>query len=169
MAAEDFDEDEGVNVKMKAAFAKTEAKLAQYYAPEEYPQAPKRKRFIQHALPLMKAVRALDPKKAPFISTATEDLEAIPGFGRMESTEYKIFVQQCSEVQENMEIIPYWRFLGNRYPALSRLALRYLSLPAGSVDAERSFSSQGAILTPQRLRLSRENRSRLTFMYVNAK
>ena len=167
MALSDLSEDEELNARFKGAFKRTEEKLGQYYAPSEYSQTGRTARYTQHALPLLKAVRALDPGKAPFLSKGLEEVQVLPGFGTQETVEYKMFLSQCQGVG-SIDIIPYWHSLEKRYPALTRLALRYLSVPVGSVDAERSFSSRGNILTPQRMNLTPENRSKLTFLYVNA-
>ena len=119
MSAQDFDNDEITNTKMKAAFKLTETKLAQYYAPEECTLPSRRKRFTQHALPLLKAVRTFDPSRALFVYSAIKDLHSIPGFGKTEATEFQIFLQQCSEMNQHTETIQYWRLVSSRLPALS--------------------------------------------------
>ena len=169
MASTTLAENEALNLKFHEGFKRTAKKLQQYYASHDYPQTGRAANYTQHALPLLKAVRALDPRRAPFLSDATEDVKLLPQFGAAECLEYKLFLAQCKEVSESIEIIPYWRSLAPRFPSLTRMALRYLSVPCGSVDAERSFSSRGNILTPQRMNLSKENRARLTFLYTNAK
>ena len=164
-----LDGDDNLNRKLQKAFKETESKLGQYYATDDYPQPPRRQRYTQHALPLLKAARWLDPRRAAFTSetAALEELRHIPGFGDNAALEFKLFKAQCKDVAEEVQIIPYWRALVSRYPTLSCLALRYLSVPVGSVDAERSFSSRGCILTSRRMKLTKANRARLTFLFVN--
>ena len=59
----------------------------------------------------------------------------------------QVFPSQSKEVGESMSIISYWISLWTRFPRLAPMALRYLFVPIGSVDAERAFSSLESVLT----------------------
>jgi len=52
---------------------------------------------------------------------------------------------------------------------LSRLALRYLSVPTNSVDAERSVSQYTTVSAPQRQRLSTSNLANQVIIAKNSK
>jgi hypothetical protein len=171
MGASVLSTDDALNTKFQLVYTATGAKLSQYYAPDDeaYIHGGGAARFTQRALPLLKATRAFDPSKVPYLDSPVQDLQPLPGFNQAAQIEFKIFEQQCQELAVTQAgLIPYWKSVKERFPVISRLALRYLSVPPGSVDAERSFSARGSLLTPQRLALSQENRSHLT-LHVNSK
>lgn len=162
-------EDSTLNEKAKMVFSATEKKLGQYYAPETYGES-RTRHFTQQGLSLLKAVRAFDPAKAAFLRSAAEDLSALPGFNDEVKVQFTIFQQRSDEfAEEGVGIIRLWKTLDKRFPELSKLALRYLSVPSGSADAERSFSARGNIVTHQRRALTLENRRKHTFLYINSK
>ena len=46
----------------------------------------------------------------------------------------------AGDVPSETAVVSFWPASSDRFPLLSRLALRYLSVPTNSVDAERSVS-----------------------------
>lgn len=62
----------------------------------------------------------------------------------------------------------WWRSVGHfKYPYLSTLAQKYLSIPATSVPSERAFSTGGSVVTPHRERLLSEHVEQLIFLHDN--
>lgn len=58
------------------------------------------------------------------------------------------------QLPETTNVSEWWAKEGEKeFPALSRLAEKYLCIPATSIPAERVFSAMGNILTKKRLRL----------------
>lgn len=171
MVSSTFVDNMELNRKLQNVFQSTLQKLRQYYAPEVGEPRPRTKRFTQPGLKLLKAVRAFDLKTVQSlpVETTLADLQCLPQLNEEAVMEFRMFASHCKEIDTDIEPIRYWRAAKARFPTLSSCAIRYLSVPPGSVDAERSFSARGNILTPQRLGLTRVNRSRLTFLYVNSK
>ena len=50
--------------------------------------------------------------------------------------------------------LSWWMIRESNYPLLSRLAKKFLCVPATSVEAERTFSALGNLLTKKRLCLT---------------
>ena len=48
------------------------------------------------------------------------------------------------------EILPWWKSYSSKYPFMSQLAQKYLSVCATSSASERLFSTSGNIVTPSR-------------------
>lgn len=63
--------------------------------------------------------------------------------------------------------LSWWRKNEVMYPLLSKLAKRYLCIPATSVSAERVFSTAGDIVTAQRSTLTPEHVDQLLFLHKN--
>jgi len=61
----------------------------------------------------------------------------------------------------------YWLANKDRFPVLSALAKRYLSVPPTSVPSERVFSTAGDILTDQKSRLSTDNAEKIFILKEN--
>lgn len=74
---------------------------------------------------------------------------------------------QESESSIHTNPLNWWRDNGNRYPNISKIAKKYLTIPATSVPSERVFSTAGDIITAERSRLSPENASILIFLSEN--
>ena len=64
--------------------------------------------------------------------------------------------------------LAYWKLHAMKYPVLSKVAPRYLSIPASSAPTERVFSVAGKIFRPERCRLSSEVFEKLMFIRGNA-
>lgn len=71
--------------------------------------------------------------------------------------------------EEPCEISPliWWKENEGRYPALSKMARKYLALPATSTPSERAFSIAGSIVNKKRACLLPENVNMLVFLYEN--
>ena len=63
--------------------------------------------------------------------------------------------------------ITWWRERAPTYPIISRLAKKYLVIPAYSVLSERIFSLARNIVTKKRANLKPENVDRLIFLHKN--
>ncbi|KAK3912232.1 E3 SUMO-protein ligase ZBED1, partial [Frankliniella fusca] len=70
---------------------------------------------------------------------------------------------------EDLEVCPFkwWKTHQAAFPLLSKLAKKYLSIPATSLPSERLFSTAGDVLTDTRNCLSGENAEMLIFCAVN--
>ena len=55
------------------------------------------------------------------------------------------------------DTLQFWRDREASYPLLSKLARKYLCIPATSVEAERRFSDLGILLTKRRLCMTGEH------------
>lgn len=69
----------------------------------------------------------------------------------------------------NSNPLIWWKAHTHQYPLLSKLAKKYLGVPATSVASERVFSTAGDIVTAQRAALSPEHVDRLIFLKKNMK
>ena len=71
--------------------------------------------------------------------------------------------------EDSCEISPlgWWKRNEGRYPTLSRMARKYLALPARSTPSERAFSIAGSIVNKKRACLLPENVKMLVFLYEN--
>ena len=57
----------------------------------------------------------------------------------------------------------WWKKKCDKYPLLSKLAKKYLCVPATSVESECVFSSLGLLLTKRRLSMTGDNVNRQLF------
>ena len=75
-----------------------------------------------------------------------------------------------SEDQEsNCDPLEWWKSASGRYPLLSQLARKYLSVVATSVPPKRAFSTAGHIVNEKRACFLPENVSMLVFLAANLK
>lgn len=74
-----------------------------------------------------------------------------------------------SEPQLRFDLDPFewWNIRKDKFPAVSYLARKYLSIPASSASSERCFSTAGNIITSKRSSLLPENVDMLVFLYQN--
>lgn len=71
-------------------------------------------------------------------------------------------------VEENIEDpLDWWKLNGDRFPCLSRLARRFLSIPASSAPSERVFSRMNIVIGKRRARLLPEKTEQLTLLDMN--
>ena len=61
----------------------------------------------------------------------------------------------------------YWRYKKERYPALAKVARKYLSAPCTSTDSERLFSAASHVLDAKRNRLKCDKAEMLLFIKKN--
>lgn len=64
-------------------------------------------------------------------------------------------------------VFNFWADNKKKFPHLSNLAIRVLSIPASSAPIERVFSRGGIIMRPHRARLGAETLSKLIFLKCN--
>ena len=111
--------------------------------------------------PAIKAKRYNKSQKFDFELSDSEDdcaevgLETQPCDAALkELTAYK-----SAPHEENlmMEPLQYWKANRSSFPILSKLATKYLALPASSVPVERLFSAAGEIVSKKRTLLSTSN------------
>jgi hypothetical protein len=62
-------------------------------------------------------------------------------------------------------ILMWWKKHAVRFPYLSRLARRYLAMPATSASVERLFSLAGQVVTAKRARLDPTTVTLLVFLH----
>ena len=62
-------------------------------------------------------------------------------------------------------ILMWWKLHAVRFPYLSRLARRYLAMPATSASVERLFSVAGQVVTAKRARLDPSTVTLLVFLH----
>ena len=73
------------------------------------------------------------------------------------------FNQGKLDVKAN--ILMWWKLHAMRFPYLSRLARRYLDMPATSASVERLFSVSGQVVTAKRARLDPSTVTLLVFLH----
>lgn len=71
-------------------------------------------------------------------------------------------------VSPTIDVYDWWNKNKHSYPILSRIARKYLSIPATSVPSERLFSDAGNQITSKRNRLSSKVVSQLLFVKRNS-
>ena len=69
----------------------------------------------------------------------------------------------------SQDLLDYWYHHKDEWPALTRLALSYLSCTPSSVTSERVFSRTGSIVSKKRCALLPGNIGRLAFIKFNYK
>lgn len=69
---------------------------------------------------------------------------------------------------ESTDVYQWWHTNQHSFPILSRIARKYLSIPATSVPSERLFSDAGNQITSKRTRLSHKVVSQLLFVKRNS-
>ena len=98
----------------------------------------------------MKAIRVFDLKQVLLFNITNELLAHIPGLNsRTLLNEFAAYKQAAPETLPDSHVVDFWLSNKTRWPQLSVLALRYLSIPTNSVDAERSVSHHTMVNTPQ--------------------
>jgi zinc finger BED domain-containing protein 1 (E3 SUMO-protein ligase ZBED1) len=76
---------------------------------------------------------------------------------------------ELSLAPENENPLEWWKVRMQAFPYLSKLALKYLSIPASSVSSERLFSDAGNIINQKRTRLNCNLVAKMLFLKRNMK
>lgn len=71
------------------------------------------------------------------------------------------------QLRFDLDLFEWWNIRKDKFPAVSYLARKYLSIPASSASSERCFSTAGNIITSKRSSLLPENVDMLVFLYQN--
>ncbi|KAM8723706.1 E3 SUMO-protein ligase ZBED1-like isoform 2-T2 [Acanthopagrus schlegelii] len=82
------------------------------------------------------------------------------------ATELQSYLQ-CADLDSEENPLDWWREHQRVYPRLSKLAKKYLGIPATSAPSERVFSTGGNIVTCLRSSLKPESVDRLVFLAKN--
>jgi len=80
------------------------------------------------------------------------------------NSELKLYLS-LPAISADADPLDWWKAHVKEMPMLSKVARKYLCIPATSVPSERVFSASGHILSPQRSRLSNQNMNMLTFLH----
>jgi len=94
-------------------------------------------------------------------------LSFIPSFNNnSRNDELKTYLM---EAQEKIDVAEYWRSKKEKglYPILTKIAQKYISVPATSVPSEQLFSHVGEIITDRRNRLAPDFVTKLVFLSKN--
>jgi hypothetical protein len=147
----------------RKAFRDSADKLMQYYCPVGTV------RFTQPALAFLHAVRLFDPQQAKTL-TFNCFYDGIPGINsRLVADEVAAYKQAVKEIAASVQPLTFWFSSKERFPQLFKLAVRYLSVPTNSVDAERSVSHYTLINAPQRQCFTDDNLALHVMMAFNAR
>ncbi|KAK0155081.1 Zinc finger BED domain-containing protein 1 [Merluccius polli] len=110
--------------------------------------------------PALKKRRSLSsffPKKTP--ASSLSEVDRI----RAELATYLLI----SEISEDADPLQWWKKQEENFPRLSKLARKYLSIPATSAPSERLFSVGGGVVTCHRASLKPDAVDRLVFLAKN--
>lgn len=149
----------------RAAYNDATVKLTQYYCPATAP------RFTQPGLGFLQAVRLFDPQQAKIL-TFNAFFDGIPGYDdkrHLLTSEIAAYKQAVREVDDDVKPLAFWFSNRKRFPNLFELAVRYLSVPGNSVDAERSVSQYTLVNAPQRQNFTDNNLALHVMMVFNAR
>ncbi|XP_064465294.1 zinc finger BED domain-containing protein 4-like [Ornithodoros turicata] len=87
--------------------------------------------------------------------------------GNNPSKEIRAYIDDKT-ISRNADPCKWWKEMGqHKYPAVARLARKYLAIPATSASSERAFSAAGSVATPCRAALLPEHVRQLTFLHGN--
>ena len=67
-------------------------------------------------------------------------------------------------IDEYFDVVQWWKDNSVKYPRLSKLAMRILSIPASSAASERVFSLAGNIITEKCNRLTNKTVDNIVFL-----
>jgi len=151
----------------RATYTDATVKLTQYYCPATA-TAP---RFTQPGLRFLQAVRLFDPQQAKTL-TFNAFFDGIPGYAdkrHLLTSEIAAYKQAVGELDDDVKPLTFWFCYRERFPNLFELAVRYLSVPGNSVDAERSVSQYTLVNAPQRQNFTDNNLALHVMMVFNAR
>jgi hAT family C-terminal dimerisation region len=72
-------------------------------------------------------------------------------------SEIALYIHRPCVPGETDDLFLLWKQHQRGFPNLSKLAKKYLNIPASSASSERNFSAAGLVLSERRTRLSPEN------------
>ena len=160
-------EDVGLPEWQRETYSDAVAKLIQYYCSDT--DGRQTARYVQPGLAFMQAVRLFDPQQAKTLNF-NDFCVNIPGADcqhvRDETAAYR---QAVREVDSEVQPLTFWFANKERFPQLFNLAVRYLSVPSNSVDAERSVSQYTAVNAPQRQNFTDTNLALQVMAAFNAR
>ncbi|KAH7969858.1 hypothetical protein HPB52_022379 [Rhipicephalus sanguineus] len=124
-----------------------------------------------------KDVRCSDPLQVGCLSKKRSEFTGAPqlaGESLVLAAEWEVYLKSAQELktsdrdlapflskQENpgadFDVLAFWARMQQLTPTLSSIAPKYLAIPINSVDAERSFSRYGDIVSHKRHSLSEES------------
>ncbi|KAI2649132.1 E3 SUMO-protein ligase ZBED1 [Labeo rohita] len=90
----------------------------------------------------------------------------MPSIQERIDSEIKLYVS-LPAISADSDPLSWWKAHVEEISMLSKVARKYLCIPATSVPSETVFSASGHILSPHRSRLSTENVNMLTFLHYN--
>ena len=79
------------------------------------------------------------------------------------STELENYLS-LPQLDAEEEILPWWKLHSTKFPFISQLAKKYLSVCATSSTSEQLFSTSGNVVTPSRYSLKPDKVNMLTFL-----
>ena len=86
-------------------------------------------------------------------------------------TGFRMFITLTTAVKRPHDYFPdvlaWWKSMQTRLPLLSKLARKYLCLPATSTSSERLFSASGQVASDMRYNLAANNLERFVFCKLN--
>ena len=96
--------------------------------------------------------------------------ESIPRFHEdsFARAEFQVYMNSRQDIAQFSHPVDYWYASASEYPKLSQIALACLSVPVGSVAAERSFSMYSKVLADDRHRIADENLRVYNMLYHNS-
>lgn len=98
-------------------------------------------------------------------SKSSQDLTS---HGQMEVNSFLIMPSlPCSSTSS--QVLDWWKGNSGSLPGLSKLARKYLGIPASSAPSERLFSVSGGVVTPTRTCINTENVSAIVYIHNNLK
>jgi len=118
-------------------------------------------------------VQLLDPQQANTLMF-NAFLDGIPDAGcsgsdkKQLTDEIAAYKRTVMEVDGDVNPLTFWFSSRERFPKLSELAVRYLSVTGNSVDAECSVSQYTLVNAPQQQNFTDENLALHVMMVVNA-
>jgi len=137
--------------------------------------AEKAEKFLESKEPgwqFLRDIRVLDPNQLMSLSQDMSKYASIPGLDNTAAitAEWRMYRSAVENLQgeESADVLRFWHAMKNQTPELANIAMRYLSMPVNSVDAERSFSAYNNIVTDKRHNLSESSTEMLVKMYFNS-
>lgn len=77
------------------------------------------------------------------------------------------YYEMETAIGHNESPLDWWKTRAKKYPAISELARKYLTIPATSASSEREYSSAGNILIHKYNYLNPETVNLMVFLYEN--